>query len=69
MSKRLTEKEKAEVVADFIAGINKSDIAKKFKIKKHLWMDCPPNVAISGWLPSSNLIGSRDRLSAVHKCF
>lgn len=27
MSKRLTDKEKAEVVADFLAGMNKSDIA------------------------------------------
>lgn len=32
MSKRLTDKEKAEVVADFLAGINKSDIAKKFQV-------------------------------------
>ena len=32
MSKRLTDKEKAEVVADFIAGMSKSDIAKKFQV-------------------------------------
>lgn len=32
MSKRLTDKEKAEVVADFLAGISKSDIAKKFQV-------------------------------------
>ena len=32
MSKRLTDKEKAEVVADFLAGMSKSDIAKKFQV-------------------------------------
>lgn len=32
MSKRLTDKEKAEVVADFVAGMSKSDIAKKFQV-------------------------------------
>ena len=34
MSKRLTDKEKTEVVADFVAGISKSDIAKKFQVSQ-----------------------------------
>ena len=54
MSKRLTDTEKAEVVADFIAGLSKSDIAKKFQVS---------HTAISKILEKQESFKSDDKVS------